>query len=162
MGNTIATPSNDKRKPSSTRSLRKMTSSSTLPSLKMYRQQNRSDTSLSSKISTRSYKQPAQFAEKILDISKPTKFEHGIHVEYDRDSGKYMVHFFKMREKRETYILYRVYPMFGNQTYQVMMLWILIMLLLILSRHLLNQNVSTKKKKIRGTKEFTFYLFSLR
>jgi hypothetical protein len=32
------------------------------------------------------------FGEKILDISKPTKFEHGIHVEYNRDSGKYMVH----------------------------------------------------------------------
>ncbi|CAO3669511.1 unnamed protein product [Rhizopus stolonifer] len=31
-----------------------------------------------------------QFGEKILDISKPTKFEHGIHVEYDDGSGRFM------------------------------------------------------------------------
>ncbi|KAI8077284.1 kinase-like domain-containing protein [Gilbertella persicaria] len=70
----------------STRSLRKMASSSTLSSLKMYKQSNRSENSLSSKISVKS----SSFGEKILDIGKPTKFEHGIHVEYDRDSGKYM------------------------------------------------------------------------
>ncbi|KAI7890941.1 kinase-like domain-containing protein [Mucor mucedo] len=31
-----------------------------------------------------------QHGERILDIGKPTKFEHGIHVEFDDDSGKYM------------------------------------------------------------------------
>jgi hypothetical protein len=72
-----------------------MTSSSTLSSLKMYRQNNRSETSLSSKISSRSTSRAtSNFGEKILDISKPTKFEHGIHVEYNRDSGKYMVYFY--------------------------------------------------------------------
>lgn len=107
MGNTIATPTShhatrrpshqyphqhqQQQKASSTKSLRKMTSSSTLSSLKMYRQANRSDTSLSSKMSARSTSR-TNFGEKILDISKPTKFEHGIHVEYNRDSGKYMVH----------------------------------------------------------------------
>ncbi|KAL7333059.1 hypothetical protein PS15p_202015 [Mucor circinelloides] len=106
MGNTISTPnqpdqhhgstlSHSSRRPSqkppSTRSLRKMTSSSTLSSLKMYRQNNRSETSLSSKMSSRSTSRAtSNFGEKILDISKPTKFEHGIHVEYNRDSGKYM------------------------------------------------------------------------
>lgn len=107
MGNTISTPNQPdqhhgstfshssrrpSQKPSSTRSLRKMTSSSTLSSLKMYRQNNRSETSLSSKMSSRSTSRAtSNFGEKILDISKPTKFEHGIHVEYNRDSGKYMV-----------------------------------------------------------------------
>ncbi|KAI8984038.1 kinase-like domain-containing protein, partial [Mycotypha africana] len=93
-------------------SLRKMKSSSTLSSLnRMYRQNNRSETSFSSKLSSRSSKhqlnssssppltdeplsqqqdQQLFFGDKILDISKPTKFEHGIHVEYDKDSGKYM------------------------------------------------------------------------
>lgn len=57
----------------------------------MYKQANRSETSLSSKMSRSSRPSTQQqFGEKILDISKPTKFEHGIHVEYDRDSGKYM------------------------------------------------------------------------
>lgn len=88
MGNTIGTP-NENGSLSSTKSLRKKTSSSTLSSLKLYRQANRSDTSLSSKVSRSSKQQ--NFGEKILDISKPTKFEHGIHVEYNRDSGKYMV-----------------------------------------------------------------------
>ncbi|KAI7900090.1 kinase-like domain-containing protein [Cokeromyces recurvatus] len=100
MGNTIATPSSHgnyqssrrpSQKPSSTRSLRKMTSSSTLSSIKLYKQNNKSETSLSSKMSTKSSnRHPSTFGEKILDISKPTKFEHGIHVEYNRDSGKYM------------------------------------------------------------------------
>ncbi|CEP15924.1 hypothetical protein [Parasitella parasitica] len=57
----------------------------------MYRQNNRSETSLSSKISSKSTSRAtASFGEKILDIGKPTKFEHGIHVEFNRDSGKYM------------------------------------------------------------------------
>ncbi|KAI9364709.1 kinase-like domain-containing protein [Pilaira anomala] len=88
MGNTIGTPSSQHGTSSSTKSLRKKNSSSTLSSLKMYRQTNRSETSLSSKMSRSS--KPQNFGEKILDISKPTKFEHGIHVEYNRDSGKYM------------------------------------------------------------------------
>lgn len=74
-----------------------MTSSSTLSSLRMYRQPNRSDTSLSSKMSLSSRQTTTAvttgpgFGEKILDIGKPTKFEHGIHVEYNRENGKYMV-----------------------------------------------------------------------
>lgn len=63
-----------------------MASSSTLSSLKLYRQANRSETSLSSKVSSLS-----GFGEKILDISKPTQVEHGIHVEYNKNNGKYMV-----------------------------------------------------------------------
>ncbi|CAO3640212.1 unnamed protein product [Mucor hiemalis] len=66
-----------------------MTSSNTLSSLKLYKQANRSETSLSSKLS-KSSRPSTQQPQHILDISKPTKFEHGIHVEYDRDSGKYM------------------------------------------------------------------------
>ncbi|KAG1454119.1 hypothetical protein G6F56_007400 [Rhizopus delemar] len=89
MGNTISTPNNyNDKKHSPTpapRGLRKMASSSTLSSLKLYRQTNRSETSLSSKVSVQS-----GFGEKILDISKPTQVEHGIHVEYNRDNGKYM------------------------------------------------------------------------
>ncbi|KAI9244800.1 kinase-like domain-containing protein [Sporodiniella umbellata] len=89
MGNTISTPNNRiEKKPSHTpapRGLRKMASSSTLSSLKLYRQTNRSENSLSSKVSVQS-----GFGEKILDISKPTQVEHGIHVEYNKDNGKYM------------------------------------------------------------------------
>jgi hypothetical protein len=88
MGNTIATPSDySDRRPShisATRSLRKIASSSTLSSLRLYRRSNRSETSLSSKFSNLS-----RFGDKILDISKPTQVEHGIHVEYN--NGKYMV-----------------------------------------------------------------------
>ncbi|CAO3701331.1 unnamed protein product [Rhizopus microsporus] len=91
MGNTIATPSsstseyNEKRPSHASRGLRKMALSSTLSSLKLYRQANRSETSLSSKVSSLS-----GFGEKILDISKPTQVEHGIHVEYNKNNGKYM------------------------------------------------------------------------
>lgn len=85
MGNTVATPSNDRRPShvSVTRSLRKMTSSSTLSSLRLYRQSNRSETSVLSRHSNSSGR------DKILDISKPTQVEHGIHVEYN--NGRYMV-----------------------------------------------------------------------
>ncbi|KAG1161794.1 hypothetical protein G6F37_002758 [Rhizopus arrhizus] len=87
MGNTVATPSDySDRRPShisATRSLRKIASSSTLSSLRLYRRSNRSETSLSSKFSNLS-----RFGDKILDISKPTQVEHGIHVEYN--NGKYM------------------------------------------------------------------------
>jgi hypothetical protein len=30
-------------------------------------------------------------SDKIFEISKPTKFEHGIHVEYSNESGKFLV-----------------------------------------------------------------------
>ncbi|KAI8336502.1 kinase-like domain-containing protein [Blakeslea trispora] len=116
MGNTVSSPTSHgtvplqtvqtspSRRPSqpqhasSTRSLRKMASSSTLSSMKLYRQHNRSETSLSSKMSVKSGGNASNsgsatrsnFGEKILDIGKPTRFEHGIHVEYDRGSGKYM------------------------------------------------------------------------
>lgn len=101
MGNTIGTPSSQHGTSSSTKSLRKKNSSSTLSSLKMYRQTNRSETSLSSKTSRSS--KPQNFGEKILDISKPTKFEHGIHVEYNRDSGKYMVNIYRDDVYRHKY-----------------------------------------------------------
>lgn len=29
--------------------------------------------------------------DKIFEISKPTKFEHGIHVEFNNESGKFLV-----------------------------------------------------------------------
>lgn len=111
MGNSISTPSQQynassyhhssrrsSQKASSTKSLRKMTSSNTLSSLKLYKQANRSETSLSSKLS-KSSRPSTQQPQHILDISKPTKFEHGIHVEYDRDSGKYMVRSTRERER---------------------------------------------------------------
>lgn len=31
------------------------------------------------------------FGNKIIEISKPTEFEHGIHVEYNTESGKFLV-----------------------------------------------------------------------
>jgi hypothetical protein len=31
------------------------------------------------------------FGNKIVEISKPTEFEHGIHVEYNTESGKFLV-----------------------------------------------------------------------
>jgi hypothetical protein len=47
--------------------------------------------SLSSRQTTTAVTTGPGFGEKILDIGKPTKFEHGIHVEYNRENGKYMV-----------------------------------------------------------------------
>ncbi|CAO3652216.1 unnamed protein product [Cunninghamella echinulata] len=75
---------------SSTHNLRKMKSSSTLSSLgKLYQQANHSSASVVSRIS-KSSNRPIQNNEKILDIGKPTQFEHGIHVEYNKDNGKFM------------------------------------------------------------------------
>lgn len=90
-------------------SLKKMESSSTLSSLaKFYNHSNPSNASMSSKISKSSGWRKQQ-AEKVLDIGKPTQFEHGIHVEYNKDNGRYMVRcfFFLSQEKRESLIFVR-------------------------------------------------------
>lgn len=34
-----------------------------------------------------------RYGDRILDIGKPTEFEHGIHVEYNKQNGKFMVSF---------------------------------------------------------------------
>lgn len=150
MGNSIGTP-NENGSLSSTKSLRKKASSSTLSSLKLYRQANRSETSLSSKMSRSSN------FEKILDISKPTKFEHGIHVEYNRDSGKYMVKKKEIctlkKKKKKINPKNRVYPMYGNRIYQVTMSWIRTTLLPILCLHPSNQNVIVYKQVTPLNKE---------
>ncbi|KAI7869648.1 kinase-like domain-containing protein [Spinellus fusiger] len=101
MGNTMTTPvshassqHHDSRPStagltSSSRSLRKIGSSSTLSSPnRFYQHTNPSNTSMSSKMSRNSNRR--QPMEKVLDIGKPTQFEHGIHVEYNKDNGKYM------------------------------------------------------------------------
>ncbi|KAG0170498.1 p21 protein (Cdc42 Rac)-activated kinase [Apophysomyces sp. BC1034] len=76
--------------PSSSRSLRRIESSSTLSSFgRFYQHANPSNTSMASKVSKASSRRQ-QYGEKVLDIGKPTQFEHGIHVEYNRDNGKYM------------------------------------------------------------------------
>ena len=80
------------RKPRSLRSatttgkgLRRFGSTATLS--KLYHHHNLSSATVPSKATV--WKN--QHGERILDIGKPTKFEHGIHVEYDDDSGKFMV-----------------------------------------------------------------------
>ncbi|KAF7726701.1 p21 protein (Cdc42 Rac)-activated kinase [Apophysomyces ossiformis] len=105
MGNTIATqtaphPAQERLHqcdsrpstaglPSSGRSLRRIESSSTLSSFgRFYQHANPSNTSMASKVSKASSRR--QQFEKVLDIGKPTQFEHGIHVEYNKDNGKYM------------------------------------------------------------------------
>ncbi|CAO3598226.1 unnamed protein product [Absidia cylindrospora] len=73
-----------------------MKSSSTLSSLgRLYQHANHSSASVVSRISKSSGKpvhhhHQQQQNERILDIGKPTQFEHGIHVEYNKDNGKYM------------------------------------------------------------------------
>ncbi|KAI9470417.1 kinase-like domain-containing protein [Zychaea mexicana] len=69
-----------------------MESSSTLSSVaRFYNHNNPSSASMSSKVSKSSaWRKQQQQTEKILDIGKPTQFEHGIHVEYNRDNGRYM------------------------------------------------------------------------
>lgn len=64
--------------------LRRFGSSATLA--KLYHHQNVSSATMPSKATV--WKN--QHGERILDIGKPTKFEHGIHVEFDDDSGKFM------------------------------------------------------------------------
>jgi hypothetical protein len=65
--------------------LRRFGSSATLA--KLYHHHNVSSATMPSK----AIAWKNQHGERILDIGKPTKFEHGIHVEYDDDSGKFMV-----------------------------------------------------------------------
>jgi len=48
-----------------------------------YNQNNSSTSSL--------HKKKKGFGNKIVEISKPTEFEHGIHVEYNTESGKFLV-----------------------------------------------------------------------
>ncbi|KAI8079941.1 kinase-like domain-containing protein [Halteromyces radiatus] len=71
-----------------------MKSSSTLSSLgRLYQHANHSSASVVSRLSkssTRPSLQTCNDNNKILDIGKPTQFEHGIHVEYNKDNGKYM------------------------------------------------------------------------
>jgi hypothetical protein len=74
-----------------------MKSSSTLSSLgRLYSHANHSSASVVSRLS-KSSTRPIQhqcgtvLSDRILDIGKPTQFEHGIHVEYNKDNGKYMV-----------------------------------------------------------------------
>ncbi|RUO95918.1 hypothetical protein BC936DRAFT_142964, partial [Jimgerdemannia flammicorona] len=76
--------------PPSGKSLRKKESSSTLSSHhRVYYHSNGSTSSMASKTSRGSNWKPQQ-GERALDIGKPTEFEHGIHVEYNRDNGKFM------------------------------------------------------------------------
>lgn len=64
--------------------LRRFGSAATLA--KLYQHHNVSSATMPSK----AIAWKNQHGERILDIGKPTKFEHGIHVEFDDDSGKYM------------------------------------------------------------------------
>ncbi len=48
-----------------------------------YNQNNGSTSSL--------HKKKKGFGSKIIEIGKPTEFEHGIHVEYNTESGKFLV-----------------------------------------------------------------------
>lgn len=76
------------------RSLRKMGSFSTLASSasRFYHHHSPSTLSLSSRPSkSTSSRRKHRDYDTILDIGKPTQFEHGIHVEYNKESGCYMV-----------------------------------------------------------------------
>ena len=113
--------------PSSARSLRKMGSFSTLASSasRFYHHHSPSTLSLSSRPSkSTSSRRRCRDHDTILDIGKPTQFEHGIHVEYNKESGCYMV--IKNKGSRcidrsTDLIHYRGYLMCGNNPlYQVM------------------------------------------
>lgn len=69
---------------STSKGLRRFGSSVTLA--KLYHHHNVSSATVPSK----AIAWKNQHGERILDIGKPTKFEHGIHVEFDGHSGKYM------------------------------------------------------------------------
>ncbi|KAG2178320.1 hypothetical protein INT44_001470 [Umbelopsis vinacea] len=74
----------------SIRSLRKKGSNETLGSgHRVYHHSNTSNVSMASKASKASSWKKV-YGERILDIGKPTEFEHGIHVEYNRQNGKFM------------------------------------------------------------------------
>ena len=68
------------------RALQRIGSNATLR--RLYHQHNLSSATMPTKASA--WKNQHGGGERILDIGKPTKFEHGIHVEYDDDSGKFM------------------------------------------------------------------------
>lgn len=114
MGNTIATPTSTHPAPSPSvattkhspesrpstaglsssghSSLRKMESSSTLSSLaRFYHHANPSNTSMASRMSKSNQPRRKKHGEKVMDIGKPTQFEHGIHVEYNKENGRFMV-----------------------------------------------------------------------
>ncbi|KAI7874520.1 kinase-like protein [Lichtheimia hyalospora FSU 10163] len=98
MGNTTSTPTVSHSESRSnysiaTRSLRKMGSLSTLASSasRFYHHHSPSTLSLSSRPSkSTSSRRRHRDHDTILDIGKPTQFEHGIHVEYNKESGCYM------------------------------------------------------------------------
>jgi p21-activated kinase 1 len=94
MGNTVSSASSTHSVPNPRRAhqrtkgtgggLRRLGSNATLARLYHH---NLSSNTLSSK----AIAWKNQHGERILDIGKPTKFEHGIHVEFDDNSGKFMV-----------------------------------------------------------------------
>ncbi|KAG0181637.1 p21 protein (Cdc42 Rac)-activated kinase [Apophysomyces sp. BC1034] len=97
MGNTLATPTNattanrhppDRRqRPVVKHAIRKYESSSALSTLgRIYFQSNPSSTTINSKAAN----WRKDYGGKIMDIGKPTQFEHGVHVEYNKENGKYM------------------------------------------------------------------------
>lgn len=79
--------------PSAYSSLRKTESSSTLSSsVRFYNHPSLSNVSMSSKVSKSSARRKQTSpTDKVLDIGKPTQFEHGIHVEYNKNNGRFMV-----------------------------------------------------------------------
>lgn len=79
--------------PSAYSSLRKTESSSTLSSsVRFYNHPSLSNASMSSKVSKSSTRRKQTSpTDKVLDIGKPTQFEHGIHVEYNKNNGRFMV-----------------------------------------------------------------------
>jgi hypothetical protein len=78
--------------------------------------------SLSSRQTTTAATTGPDFREKILDIGKPTRFEHGIHVEYNRENGKYMVRIalalYPVTDS--SLFIFRAYQTCGSLIYQVM------------------------------------------
>ncbi|KAF7722216.1 p21 protein (Cdc42 Rac)-activated kinase [Apophysomyces ossiformis] len=97
MGNSLATPTGEtppkchlpdkKQRLTVKHTLRKYESSSALSTLgRHYFQSSPSSNSLNPKAA----KWKKEFGTKIMDIGKPTQFEHGVHVEYNKENGKYM------------------------------------------------------------------------
>ncbi|KAI9323643.1 kinase-like domain-containing protein [Dichotomocladium elegans] len=76
-------------------SLRKIDSSSSLSnSARFYNHRSVSLTTITSKMSkssgTGGGRRKYGTTEKVLNIGKPTQFEHGIHVEFNKDNGRFM------------------------------------------------------------------------
>jgi hypothetical protein len=59
-------------------------------SSRLFMHSNASSASMASKASKASSWRK-RYGDRILDIGKPTEFEHGIHVEYNKKNGKFMV-----------------------------------------------------------------------